>query len=73
LNDREFELFCYELFRAKLDSARWNVADAVRLLNEGTDRGRALVLYRQQRTLGVVQCKRIASSLGLNTVLKEVK
>lgn len=72
LNDREFELFCYELFRAKLDSARWNVADAVRLLNEGTDRGRDLVLYRQQRTLGVVQCKRIASSLGLNIVLKEV-
>ncbi|MFY0563526.1 FxSxx-COOH system tetratricopeptide repeat protein [Archangium lansingense] len=72
LSDRDFELFCYELLHGRREAGKADGIDAVRLLNEGKDRGRDLVLYRQQRVVGIVQCKRITSPLGLPMALQEI-
>lgn len=70
LYDRPFEVLAYSLLRA--ESSETDRHDHVRLLQEGPDRGRDLLLYRDGKLVGIVQCKRKAKVLGLEEILTEL-
>lgn len=70
LHDREFELLAHALLDAESEgNADY---DRARLLHEGSDRGRDILLYKNTRLTGVVQCKRKAKRLGLPEIQAEI-
>lgn len=73
LDDRKFEILLYELFEQNVGRSRPGINyDAVRLMNEGVDRGRDVVLLHKQQPVAVVQCKNHGSNAGLAQVLREL-
>src|SRR5437899_7085823 len=69
LSANDFELLLYALYRSDIENGTNLDYDDVRVLNEGADRGRDLVLYRQSAPIGVVQCKRHEASISLPEIL----
>lgn len=73
LSDREFELLLCKLFEEDKGGTKHGVRyDDVRILNKGADRGRDVVLYRDQSPIGVVQCKRYKGTFSLPEVFREL-
>lgn len=70
LSDRQFEVLAHLLLEA--DSLNQDDYDSSLLLAYGADEGRDVVLYQGELPVGVVQCKRYASSIGMGDVLKEL-
>jgi len=73
LTARTFELLLYSLFRGATPPAPISVEyDRVRILNDGTDRGRDVVLYKEGIAVGVIQCKRREDAISLPEVFREI-
>ncbi|WP_141105073.1 AAA family ATPase [Rhizobium sp. R339] len=69
LDDRQFEILVYELAKGEIPAIDHR---AVSLLGYGADKGRDIVLYNEGIPSGIIQCKRYASSFGLNNFIVEV-
>lgn len=70
LTDRQFELLAQLLLDADVPGQTFY--DSAHLLTYGADEGRDVVLYKQERPVGVVQCKRYSRSIGVGAVLEEL-
>jgi hypothetical protein len=69
LDNRHFEILAFMVLRKKAGPAIFY--DQVSLLREGRDWGRDLLLRRGAIT-GIVQCKRLAASMGPEDILTEI-
>jgi hypothetical protein len=71
LRDRTFEILALALARAEAtrDPSRF---DAASLLREGADKGRDVLLLKNERIVGVIQCKRYSSAIALPSILREL-
>lgn len=73
LEPREFELLLYRLFNTSAPpSPISKTYDHVRVLNDGQDRGRDVVLYGSEKAVGIIQCKRHNSNISLPEVFREI-
>ena len=72
LSPTGFELLLYALHKHALQNAPPPAYDDVRVLNEGSDRARDLILYAQGAPVGIVQCKRYDSRISLPEVMREI-
>lgn len=72
LSPSDFEWLVYALYRADLEKGTTLSYDNVRVLMEGADRGRDLVLYKDQKSVGVVQCKRYEKAISLPEIFREL-
>jgi hypothetical protein len=72
LSSTGFELLLYALHKQALQAAIPPDYDSVRVLNEGSDRARDLVLYAKSAPVGTVQCKRYQSGISVPEVLREI-
>jgi hypothetical protein len=70
LDDREFELLAHALLES--ESTGNASHDQARLLQRGPDRGRDILLYKQSRLAGIVQCKRKRKRIGLPEIKAEI-
>lgn len=70
LSDRQFELLAHDLLQAAAGDAMGY--DRVSLVAEGADRGRDILLLRNGSVVGVAQCKRYKSPLGIGKILTEL-
>lgn len=70
---REFEVFVCNLLNAEIaDGLHDGAFDKARLLEEGVDEGRDIILYRGETPVGVVQCKRYKGNVGHDIALDEI-
>jgi hypothetical protein len=71
LRDRTFEILALALARAEAarNPSRF---DAASLLREGADKGRDVLLLKNECTVGVIQCKRYSSAIALPSILREL-
>ncbi len=73
LPPREFEVFVCDLLNAEIAAGLHDGAfDKARLLEEGADEGRDIILYRGETPVGVVQCKRYKGNVGHDLALDEI-
>lgn len=73
LDPRDFELLLYRLFNTSAPpSPISKTYDHVRVLNDGQDRGRDVVLYGSRKAVGIIQCKRHNSNISLPEVFREI-
>jgi len=73
LEPRDFELLLYCLFNTSAPPSPLSKAyDHVRVLNDGQDRGRDVVLYGSGKAVGIIQCKRHNSNISLPEVFREI-
>ncbi|MEO7494115.1 MAG: AAA family ATPase [Massilia sp.] len=70
LSDRQFELLAHELVIGQV--AAQSFYDSARVLPYGADEGRDVVLYAGETPVGVIQCKRYASTIGVPLILREL-
>jgi len=73
LSPREFEVFVCDLLNAEIAAGLHDrTFDKARLLEEGADEGRDIILYRGEIPVGVVQCKRYKANIGHDLALDEI-
>lgn len=73
LSAHGFEILLYTLFRLSTPPKPLpKDYDTVRLMNEGADEGRDVVLYKDGKSAGVIQCKRRDDNIGLPEVFREI-
>lgn len=72
LSDEQFELLLCALARSSAPEGLDHSWDAATLMVRGADAGRDVLLTRAGRACGVVQCKRLESSMPLPAVFREI-
>jgi hypothetical protein len=72
LSADDFELLNYALFKVSAPAGNSTIWDSVAWMLRGADAGRDLVLFRAEKLVGVVQCKRLESPIALPDVLREI-
>lgn len=70
LSAEDFELLLYSIYKG--DSLRPNWYDHVRLMLTGADQGRDVWLTKDERPVGLIQCKRVKSGFTLPDTVREV-
>ncbi|SBV31864.1 protein of unknown function [uncultured Sphingopyxis sp.] len=70
LGDYQFERLVRDLLAA--EAAHRQDYDAATLMPQGADRGRDILLYRQGRLAGIVQCKRLKHRMRLSDIKYEL-
>jgi hypothetical protein len=72
LDPTSFEWLLYALFsKPNIQKHLLDYSDA-RVMSEGADRGRDIVLYSEFKPRGIIQCKRYSSAISRPSVLREV-
>ncbi len=72
-SSRGFEVFVCDLLNAEIAAGLHDGAfNKARLLEEGADEGRDIILYRGETPVGVVQCKRYKGNVGHDITLDEI-
>lgn len=67
-----FELLVSDLYRNKHGEPEWNWYDTNFRLNGGSDMGQDVVLMKDGKPVGIVQCKRLKKSMSLEDMLGEI-
>lgn len=72
LGDAQFELLLADIYSelAGSDSHGWY--DSARRMNDGADGGRDVILTHQGLSVGIIQCKRLKSNIGLPQFIPEI-
>lgn len=71
LRDRTFELLAWSITQAQIDKGE-SAFDKATLLNRGADKGRDVLLLKDGRVIGIIQCKRYEKAIDLPSVLREL-
>jgi len=72
LSAEDFERLGYALFAAEAKAGQGCEWTSATLMLRGSDAGRDVALFREERLVGVVQCKRVESSMTLPAVFREL-
>ena len=70
LTDADFELLLYSLYRGRASESSWY--SNARLMVIGADQGRDVWLTKDERPVGLIQCKRVKAGFTLPDTLREV-
>jgi hypothetical protein len=75
LDDRVFEILTYSIFKKRLQSENGKVHDIyddVILMQGVGEKGMDCMLIKNNKTSGIIQCKKYASNLNHTVLLKEI-
>lgn len=72
LGDAQFELLLADIYSALAGSDSHSWYDSARRMNDGADGGRDVILTHQGASVGIIQCKRLKSNLGLPQFIPEI-
>lgn len=72
LGDEDFERLAYALAKASAPVGMARSWDGAALMVRGADAGRDVLLTREGRPVGVIQCKRLESLVSLPAVFREI-
>ncbi|WP_181257288.1 ABC-three component system protein [Vibrio splendidus] len=72
MGDAHFELLLSDLYSARADDDSETWYDASHRLNDGADQGRDVILTKDRKTVGVIQCKRYKNNVDLPSVIREI-
>ncbi|HZX50428.1 MAG TPA: ATP-binding protein [Pseudomonas sp.] len=70
LTDADFELLLYSIYKRHAPQPSWY--GNVRLMVTGADQGRDVWLTKDERPVGLIQCKRVKSGFTLPDAVREV-
>lgn len=70
LTDADFELLLYSIYRERASELPWY--GNVRLMVTGADQGRDVWLTKDERPVGLIQCKRVKAGFTRPDTLREV-
>ncbi|MCE0873227.1 MULTISPECIES: hypothetical protein [Pseudomonas] len=70
LTDADFELLLYSLYRGHTSDLSWY--SNARLMVTGADQGRDVWLTKDERAVGLIQCKKVKSGFTRPDTLREV-
>ncbi|MNF43596.1 hypothetical protein D3C84_246850 [compost metagenome] len=72
MGDAHFELLVADVFRSELKAGSEDWFDTVSRLNDGADQGRDVILFNDGNPVGVIQCKRLKTTLELEALIYEI-
>jgi hypothetical protein len=72
MGDDHFELMLADLYNARADDGKEDWFDKACRLNDGADQGRDVILLEDSVPVGVIQCKRYKSNVGLPQIVQEI-
>lgn len=73
LDSREFEILLYFIFKKDIDSGQFaDKFDAAQLMKGTSERGRDIILQKQKKNIGVVQCKRYMELVSKPELIREI-
>lgn len=72
LGDAQFELLLADIYSALAGSDSHSWYDSARRMNDGADGGRDVILTHQGESVGIIQCKRLKSNIGLPQFIPEI-
>lgn len=71
-NPRRFEELLYSIYQLKINGKEINDYDAVSLMGGVSEQGRDIVMFRNGKSHGVIQCKKYAHNLAKDEFGKEI-
>ncbi|MBK8399251.1 MAG: restriction endonuclease [Leptospiraceae bacterium] len=72
LSDRQFETLVYNIFKKDIADKLYTNFDTLTLLTGNSDRGRDIVLYRDNKVSGIIQCKKYQKRFTKPELIREI-
>lgn len=71
-NPRRFEELLYSIYKSKIEEGHSNEYDGISLMSGVADQGKDIVMFREGKTRGIIQCKKYSNNLAKGEFGKEI-